>query len=102
MKQTTNKYEKALKQYGALAILMLLTELEKEEKYEHCQKLYDAVVDNFTDVQLDDILNNADARIALAREEAIRSLKIEPDTYIDNINEYMNDARTMITFGTHD
>jgi hypothetical protein len=102
MKHSFNKYERALKQYGALAVLMLLTELEKEEKYEHCQKLYDAIVDNFTEVQLNDIINNAEARISLAREEARRSLKIEPDVYIDNINEYMNDARTMITFGTHD
>tara|TARA_R110002126_G_scaffold147383_1_gene293485 strand:+ start:1059 stop:1361 length:303 start_codon:yes stop_codon:yes gene_type:complete len=93
---TMNLYEKALKEYGALPMFMLLEQLQREEKYEHCQFIYEAIVENFTEEQLHVILNNAEQRIAMAREEALRKFKVSPDDYIVNINEYVKNARTMI------
>lgn len=89
-------YEKALKEFGALPMFMLLEQLQNEEKYEHCQFIHEAIVDNFTEDQLHDILNNAEQRIAMAREEALRKFKVSPDDYITNINEYIKNARIMI------
>lgn len=89
-------YEKALKEFGALPMFMLLEQLQNEEKYEHCQFIYEAIVDNFTEDQLHIILDDADARVAMAREEALRKFKVSPDDYITNINEYVKNARIMI------
>ncbi len=89
-------YEKALKEFGALPMFMLLEQLQNEEKYEHCQFIHEAIVDNFTEDQLHIILDDADARVAMAREEALRKFKVSPDDYITNINEYVKNARIMI------
>ncbi len=93
----TAKYLQALYRYGFYTLCYMIQEYEKEENYEECQIIMDAIREHNKELN-DNLPSKFDENCTKIFKDAIRKAGFTGDIALGNVEVYAEEVKKMVDF----